>query len=157
MSEKTELKDCQLFIGEKPLLTGMLAEPAKFDEDFWSIPDDWKDEKKLSFSNSLSFDVPMTEELMKLQEELVDSFSRQYSDWLKRVEVSVRIILTEYIDDPFTTDPSKATKEEFESRHINGLVYEDMADGSQAFIGVLQGSTLICVNGMRIENFMRVE
>ena len=108
------------------------------------------------FSKSLSFDVPKTEELLKLQEELIDSFSRQYSDWLKRVEVSVRIILTEYIDDPFTTDPSKVTKEEFESRHINSLVCEDMADGSQAFIGVLQGSTLICVNGMRIENFMRV-
>ncbi len=153
MGEKTKQGDLQVFIGDKPLAIGMLAEPAKFDEDFGRIPDDWKDEKILSFSKSLSFDVPMTEKLMKLQEELIDNFSRQYSDWLKRVDVAAMKILTEYIDNPFKTNPFTATKEEFEKRHINAVVFQDMADGSQAFVGIQQGTTLICVDGKRIENF----
>ena len=152
MGKRTKQGDFQVFIGDKPLAIGMLAEPAKFDEDFGRIPDDWKDEKILSFTNSLSFDVTKSEELLKLQEELIDSFSRQYSDWLKNVDMAIRKILTEYIDEPFTTDPSKATKEEFEKRHIS-LVYQEMKDGVPSFIGVLQGTTLICVDGTRIENF----
>ncbi len=155
MGERIEQGDLQVFIGDKPLAIGMLAEPAKFDEDFGSIPDDWKNEKELSFQHSVSFDVTKSEELMKLQEELIDSFSRRYSEWVKRVDVAAMKILTEYIDNPFKTNPFTATKEEFEKRHINAVVFQDMKDGVPSFIGVLQGTTLICVDGKRIENFKR--
>lgn len=153
MGEKMELGKVQVFVGDKPVAIGKMVNPVNIGEGFGKIPDGRKVEKKLGFQHSFSFDVPMTEELRKLQEELTDGFKRQYEDWLKRVDVAVRKILTEYIDYPFTTDPKKATKEEFEKRHINALVYQEMADGSQAFVGVLQGSTLVCVNGMKIENF----
>lgn len=95
----------------------------------------------------------MTRELLKkLQEELMNDACRQYSEYLKQVDIAIRRILTEYIDDPFTTDPSKATKDDFEKRHINALVYRYMG-GSNVFLGVLQGNTLVCVNGIKIENF----
>lgn len=152
MGERTKQGDLQVFIGDKPLAIGMLAEPAKFDEDFGSIPDDWKNEKELSFQHSVSFDVPESEELMILKKELEECFERRYSEWLEKVDMAIRKILTEYIDEPFTTDPSKATKEEFEKRHIS-LVYQEMKDGAIIFAGVLQGTTLICVDGTRIENF----
>lgn len=157
MDKRTKQGDLHVFVGDKPLAIGMLAEPAKFDEDFERIPDDWKDEKSLSFQKSVSFDVPKTDELMILKKELEDRIERRYSEWLKQVDVAIRKILTEYIDNPFTTDPSKATKEEFEKRHINGMVYQEMAYGAPSFIGVLQGTTLICVDGTRINNFSRVK
>lgn len=153
MDKKNELGKVQIFVGNKPVAIGKMVNPASICDGFGKIPDGQKVEKKLSFSKSLSFDVPKTEELMKLRNELMDGFNQQYEEWLKRVDVAVRKILMEYIDEPFTTDPFKATKEEFEKRHINALVYRDMADGSQAFLGVLQGKTLVCVNGMKIENF----
>lgn len=152
MGKRTKQGDFQVFIGDKPLAIGMLAEPAKFDEDFGRIPDDWKDEKSLSFQKSVSFDVPKTEELMILKKELEDRIERLYSEWMQKVDVATRIILTEYIDEPFTTDPSKATKEEFEKRHIS-LVFQSTVDGAINFAGVLQGTTLIRVDGTRIENF----
>lgn len=155
MGERTKQGDLQVFIGDKPLAIGMLAEPAKFDEDFGSIPDDWKNEKELSFQHSVSFDVPKSEELMNLKKELEERVERRYSEWLEKVDMAIRKILTEYIDEPFTTDPSKATKEDYEKRHINGLVYQEIEDGVPSFIGVLQGTTLICVDGKRIENFKR--
>ena len=153
MDKKNELGKVQIFVGDKPVAIGCVTSPINFGYDFGKIPSGWKAEEKLSFSKSVCFDVPMTEELMKLRNELMDGFNRQYKEWLKKVDVAVRKILTEYIDEPFTTDPFKATKEEFGKRHINALVYRDMADGSQAFLGVLQGKTLVCVNGMKIENF----
>lgn len=153
MGEKKELGKVQIFVGNKPVAIGKMVNPANLYDGFCKIPYDQKVEKKLSFSKSLSFDVPKTEEMIKLRNELMDGFNRQYKEWLKKVDVAVRKILTEYIDEPFTTDPFKATKEEFEKRHINALVYREMADGSQAFLGVMQGSTLVCVNGMKIENF----
>ena len=153
MGERIEKGDLQVFIGDKPLAIGMLAEPAKFDEDFGSIPDDWKNEKELSFQHSVSFDVTKSEELMKLKKELEERIERRYSEWVKRVDVAAMKILTEYIDNPFKTNPFTATKEEFEKRHINAVVFQDMADGLQAFVGIQQGTTLICVDGTRIENF----
>ena len=153
MGERIEKGDLQVFIGDKPLAIGMLAEPAKFDEDFGSIPDDWKNEKELSFQHSVSFDVTKSEELMNLKKELEERIERRYSEWVKRVDVAAMKILTEYIDNPFKTNPFTATKEEFEKRHINAVVFQDMADGLQAFVGIQQGTTLICVDGTRIENF----
>ena len=148
MGEKTKLNECQLFFDGKPVGMGKMVEPMDFRDSLGNI---WRKEKKLS----LTFDIPTTEEVLKLQEELTNVFKRQYSEFLEKVDTAVRKILTEYIDNPFTTDPSKATKEEFEKRHINALVYQDMSDGSQAFVGILQGTTLICVDGTRIENFQR--
>lgn len=153
MGEKTKLNECRLFFDGKPVAMGKIAEPINLDCGLGKIGDSWKGEKGFSIQGKVSFDVPMTNELKRLQEEIVGDFKRQYSEWLKRVDVAVRKILTEYIDNPFTTDPSKATKEEFEKRHINALVYQGMADGSQAFVGIQQGTTLICVDGTRIENF----
>lgn len=153
MDKKNELVKVQIFVGDKPVAIGKMVNPANLYDGFCKIPDDQKVEKKLSFSKSLSFDVPKTEEMMKLIKELTDGTTRAIAQWMEDVDVAVRKILTEYIDEPFTTDPSKATKEEFEKRHINAFVYRDMADGSQAFLGVLQGKTLVCVNGMKIENF----
>lgn len=153
MGEKDNLRECRLFFDGKPVAMGKMVEPMDFDCGLDKIGDSWKGEKGFSIQGKVSFDVPMSKEMKKLQEEIVGDLNRQYSEWLKRVEVAVRKILTEYIDNPFTTDPSKATKEEFEKRHINCLVYQDMSDGSQAFVGVQQGTTLICVDGTRIENF----
>ena len=153
MGEKNNFGECRVFIDGKPVGMGKIAEPINLDFGLDKTGDSWKGEKGFSIQGKVSFDVPMSKEMKRLQEELVGDFKRQYSEWLKRVEVAVRKILTEYIDNPFTTDPSKATKEEFEKRHINALVYQEMSDGSQAFVGVQQGTTLICVDGTRIENF----
>ena len=152
MGEKIKLGECRLFVGDKPVAIGKIIQPANFCDGLGNIPDR-KREKKLSFSKSVSFDVPMAKELMKLRAELNNEFKIKYSEWLKQVDTAIRKILTEHIDNPFTTDPSKATKEEFEKRHINALVYQGMSDGSQAFVGVQQGTTLISVDGTRIENF----
>lgn len=90
---------------------------------------------------------------MNLKKELEEHIERRYSEWVKRVDVAAMKILTEYIDNPFKTNPFTVTKEEFEKRHINAVVFQDMADGLHAFVGIQQGTTLICVDGTRIENF----
>ena len=140
-----------LFIGERPLAIGKMVVPENLESGLGKIPER-KNEKELSFQHSVSFDVPKSEELMKLKKELEDRIERRYSEWMQKVDVAARKILTEYIDDPFTTDPSKATKEEFEKRHIS-LVFQNTEDGAMNFAGVLQGTTLIRVDGTRIENF----
>ena len=71
---------------------------------------------------------------------------------------AVRKILMEYIDDPFTCDPSTEPKEEFERRHINAVVFTEIHDYENlrfttVLVGVVQGDTLIAPNGARFENF----
>lgn len=71
---------------------------------------------------------------------------------------AVRKILMEYIDDPFTCDPSTEPKEEFERRHINAVVFTEIHDYENlrfttVLMGVVQGDTLIAPNGARFENF----
>lgn len=67
-------------------------------------------------------------------------------------------ILTEHIDDPFTCDPSTASREEFARRHINAVAFAELTDWgnlryTQVLMGVVQGDTLITPNGARFENF----
>ena len=71
---------------------------------------------------------------------------------------AVRKILMEYIDDPFTCDPSTEPKEEFERRHINAVVFAEIHDYENlrfttVLMGIVQGDTLIVSNGARFENF----
>lgn len=71
---------------------------------------------------------------------------------------AVRKILMEYIDDPFTCDPSTASREEFARRHINAVVFAEISDWENlrvtiGLMGVVQGDTLIAPNGARFENF----
>ena len=120
MGEKIELGKPQLYIGNTPINTEPIDAPFLLSEN------GWKDEKKLSIPKSVSFDIPMTEELKKLQDTLLDDFSRSYEQWLRDVEAAVTKILTKYIDEPFTTDWKEATKEEFEKRHIKALVYQEL-------------------------------
>lgn len=152
MGERTEQGDFQVFIGDKPLAIGKMVVPENLESGLGEIPER-KNEKELSFQHSVSFDVTKSEELMNLKKELEERIERRYSEWVKRVDVAAMKILTEYIDNPFKTNPFTATKEEFEKRHINAVVFQDMADGLQAFVGIQQGTTLICVDGTRIENF----
>lgn len=71
---------------------------------------------------------------------------------------AVRKILMEYIDDPFTCDPSTEPKEEFERRHINAVVFAEIHNYeilrfTTVLMGVVQGDTLITPNGDRMVNF----
>lgn len=71
---------------------------------------------------------------------------------------AVKKILMEYIDDPFTCDPSTAPREEFERRHINAVVFAKISDWENlrvtiGLMGVVQGDTLITPNGDRIKNY----
>ena len=80
------------------------------------------------------------------------------ADRYKDIWDAVRKILMEYIDDPFTCDPSTASREEFERRHINGVVFSEIHDYeilrfTTVLMGVVQGDTLIAPNGARFENF----
>ena len=80
------------------------------------------------------------------------------ADRYKDIWDAVRKILMEYIDDPFTCDPSTEPKEEFERRHINAVVFSEIHDYENlrfatVLMGVVQGDTLIGINGARFENF----
>ena len=71
---------------------------------------------------------------------------------------AVRKILMEYIDDPFTCDPSTASREEFAQRHINAVAFAEIHDYENlrfatVLIDIVQGDTLIAPNGARFENF----
>ena len=75
---------------------------------------------------------------------------------------AVRKILMEYIDDPFTCDPSTEPKEEFERRHINAVVFTEIHDYENlrfttVLVGVVQGDTLIAPNGARFENLGEIK
>lgn len=87
--------------------------------------------------------------------ELLDKIN---ADRYKDILDAVRKILMEYIDDPFTCDPSTASREEFARRHINAVVFAEVTDWgnlryAQVLMGVVQGDTLIAPNGARFENF----
>lgn len=151
MGEKIKLGEVQLFVGNTPIPVNIDTTPLV---DNFEPHNDFEDTDWLKRANqSISFEIPMTVEIEKLRNELLDDFSRRYEQFMVDVEEAVTKILTEYIDDPFTTNPKEASKEEFEKRHINALVYQDLKDGSKVFLGVQQGTTLVCVNGMKIEDF----
>ena len=80
------------------------------------------------------------------------------ADRYKDILDAVRKILMEYIDDPFTCDPSTASREEFARRHINAVAFAEVTDWgnlryTQVLMGIVQGDTLIAPNGARFENF----
>lgn len=77
------------------------------------------------------------------------------ADRNKDIWDAVKKILMEYIDDPFTCDPSTAPREEFARRHINAVVFAKISDWQNlrvtiGLMGVVQGDTLIAPNGDRI-------
>ena len=80
------------------------------------------------------------------------------ADLNKYIWEAVKKILMEYIDDPFTCDPSTASREEFARRHINAVVFAEIGDWENlrvtiGLMGVVQGDTLIVPNGDRIKNY----
>ena len=80
------------------------------------------------------------------------------ADRNKDILDAVRKILMEYIDDPFTCDPSTASREEFARRHINAVVFAEISDWENlrvtiGLMGVVQGDTLIAPNGGRIKKY----
>lgn len=101
----------------------------------------------------MNFDLEVTDEMRKLINELTDSTTRAIGQWMEDVDVAMTKILTEYIDNPFTTDPHEAPKEEFEKRDIRYVVYADEKNGGSAFMGIVQGTTLVCCDGTKFENY----
>ena len=58
--------------GDKPVAIGKTAEPVNFVDRLGKIGESWKGENGFSIQGKVSFDVPMSKEIMRLQEELTN-------------------------------------------------------------------------------------
>lgn len=98
------------------------------------------------------------EESMTIKDENMKACNILNADRNKDIWDTVKKILMEYIDDPFTCDPRTASREEFARRNINAVVFCEYHNWKDLcytveLMGVVQGDTLITPNGGRIENF----
>lgn len=58
--------------GDKPVAVGKMAEPVNFVDRLGKIGESWKGENGFSIQGKVSFDVPMSKEIMRLQEEITN-------------------------------------------------------------------------------------